>query len=954
MTRRSWIRNLFARRTPRTIRSASAREPLRLELLESRIAPRVTAVLNPSNAKELDVSLSAANDQALITPSGTNISVSGTGYSAQSFAGVTSLVVLGANTSTQDVPNQSVTFGGSGGTITLVTAPDTDALNVSGVTSVTFTNVTINATSGDIDVKAAETTEAESTGVVGETAPPVSVSLTGAHITADNVKLEASASSTYESEAALGGALLKEFPAAGDVAAYGFAAAIADLEPSATVTVAGSSSVTVNEAGGNVTIGAEVEVKVESSTKVGTTLLGSALNPTDAAIAVSVVDSTAIAHVGGGSTVSAGTGTGILSITSVNTTEVKTEVDGSSAVGGGSAAVTLDNSTSQAYVDGGSHLQGGTVNVLAATTNTAETIAKATATGAGANAAVKNMLAGQVDPAYLDDQLAEKETDAQKKGRVTSPALTAATGGLPLAVSAAVAVDKFTPTTQAYVDSSTVTATNAISIVASSNNNVGTDTDSSTSTANAGVSLAVAVSINDTVDSTTATVENTSGTTTLTAPTILVQAATPTTSAATPNVLNASAKATSGASGTDVGFAGALALNIVSDTSEASVPSGSAVAMIGDVTFDAQDSVTETATAHPPEEEVGGEGGGALGVGASVALNIASNTTLADLQDMAQLTGANNLTFSASSSDTVATNAVAGSKGGALSINPSVGISVVNNTTAAQVGAPDVAHDPLRVGGAFSAIETHTGLASTATGAASGEGETASAGVAIALAFVTDQTTATTGRSMTASGGGVRFEADGSAASLVTANASADGGPTESEEKSEPNSGPADGSKAASGSNTADPNSVDGQNAQQRSYADKQSSTLTDSKGKKAPVHDSGEKRPRRLRPRTGRSPWPPPWQSTSSIARPSRRSPPASPLPPPAPDPHRHQRHRRPQQRDGTLRRHGECLGHRRGDRQGRRWGGGRLEPRQRLDRGDDPVQQQPTHDDQHPWCDD
>ena len=29
--------------------------------------------------------------------------------------------------------------------------------------------------------------------------------------------------------------------------------------------------------------------------------------------------------------------------------------------------------------------------------------------------------------------------------------------------------------------------------------------------------------------------------------------------------------------------------------------------MIGDVTFDAQDTVTETATAHPPEEEVGGE-----------------------------------------------------------------------------------------------------------------------------------------------------------------------------------------------------------------------------------------------------------------------------------------------------------------------------------------------------------
>ncbi len=41
----------------------------------------------------------------------------------------------------------------------------------------------------------------------------------------------------------------------------------------------------------------------------GRSIGGSALNPTDAAIAVSMVDSTAVAHVGGGSTVSAGTGT---------------------------------------------------------------------------------------------------------------------------------------------------------------------------------------------------------------------------------------------------------------------------------------------------------------------------------------------------------------------------------------------------------------------------------------------------------------------------------------------------------------------------------------------------------------------------------------------------------------------------------------------------------------------
>ncbi len=253
--------------------------------------------------------------------------------------------------------------------------------------------------------------------------------------------------------------------------------------------------------------------------------------------------------------------------------------------------------------------------------------------------------------------------------------------------------------------------------------------------------------------------------------------------------------------------------------------------MAGDVAFDAQDNATETTVAQPPVGFAGGTGSGAAGVGAAVALTIASNTTLADLQNTAQLTGAKDLTFTAGSTDTVSTNAVAGSGGGSLSFSPSVGISVVNNTTEAQVGTPDTANDPLSVGGSFSATATHTAQTSTAVGAAAGQGDAASAGVSIALAFATDQTTATTNRSINASGAdGITFEADGSAASLVSSNASATGGPTKTQESQEPDSGPADNSEAASGSDTADPNSVDGQNAQARDFADNES-TITDSKG---------------------------------------------------------------------------------------------------------------------------
>ncbi len=112
--------------------------------------------------------------------------------------------------------------------------------------------------------------------------------------------------------------------------------------------------------------------------------------------------------------------------------------------------------------------------------------------------------------------------------------------------------------------------------------------------------------------------------------------------------------------------------------------------------------------------------------------------------------------------------------------------------------------------------------------------------MAIALAFVTDQTTATTGRSIEANGGGVTLEADGSAASLVSSNASASGGPTATQESQEPQKSE-DTSKEGPNSETKDSNSVDGQDAQERNLAESESGTLSDSKGNSVKVHDTGQ-----------------------------------------------------------------------------------------------------------------
>ncbi len=261
---------------------------------------------------------------------------------------------------------------------------------------------------------------------------------------------------------------------------------------------------------------------------------------------------------------------------------------------------------SQAFINGDSTATGGTVDVSATTVNTADTTVESTGRGAGLNSAIKNLLEGTVDPSYLDKALKSNPV-------TTSPALTAVSGGLPISVAGAVALTKFTPTTQAFVDSSTVTAKHTININSSADNNATTDADASTTTANADNSVGVAVAINDTVASNSAMVESTTGTASLSADVINVAATAPT--ASDDDVHDDSASATSGVSAENVGVAGGLALNIVSNTTEATVPSGSTVSTVGDVAFNAQDSVTETATAQPPDGEVGGDAEGALGSG---------------------------------------------------------------------------------------------------------------------------------------------------------------------------------------------------------------------------------------------------------------------------------------------------------------------------------------------------
>ncbi len=301
------------------------------------------------------------------------------------------------------------------------------------------------------------------------------------------------------------------------------------------------------------------------------------------------------------------------------------------------------------------------------------------------------------------------------------------------------------------------------------------------------------------------------------------------------------ATATAGAGGTDVGVAGGLAINLVSASSQATIgqsyaippaTSGATVTITsggtGAVSLTAEEDANSTVSAMPAPGSP--SSGGSVGVGASLGLDIVSNTALAELADNVMMTGAGATSLSATSLDTMSTTAEAGAAGG-IAVSPAVALSLASNTTTAEVGTGGT----LTVG-SLSATATHTSAtSSTSGGTAMGTGS-AAVGAAIALNIATDQTTATTLRNITATGsGGVSFIANASSASAANATASASGGETNTQESSQPQSSE-NTSEEGPNSDTKDSNSVDGQNAKQRNFADSEgdSSGVGDSKGKAA------------------------------------------------------------------------------------------------------------------------
>ncbi|MEI6428580.1 MAG: hypothetical protein WCO45_09380, partial [Pseudanabaena sp. ELA607] len=486
----------------------------------------------------------------------------------------------------------------------------------------------------------------------------------------------------------------------------------------------------VIESTGNVTL---LSRSLVSGTAIAQGLSNQIETDTDAAFASVIINSTALTRVSGSSRItSTGVGSTLL-INADNQVNATTTSDASTSQAGGGIAITTINQRTQAYVDSfaAQPISAANVSVLANSSNTVTTSAKASAGGATAN----------------NQPVSNLTNNAAKTSEGT------------IEVAAALALVDLTGKTEAYVlpnssKGSTIN-TGALTIRSSSQNTINTSADGSTvGTGADGVGVAVALNL---IDSTNRAYIG--GKTTVNANTVAIEALNPST-----NQYNVSAISGAGNGGGTLGVAGSFALNQLNTTGEAFVQAGAALTLNNtDLNLKSQNLSASSTKA------TAGQSGAGFGLGASVALDIEQNLAQAAIQDSVFIGNAKAVSLNATSNNTNATSVKAGADGG-TALSPAVALTLATNTTNASVGNAGTAG--LLTVGSLSATATHIGKGTTAAdGKSAGKN---AVGAVLALNVITDNTSATTNRSLTATGA-ISFSAAAYASTGANAVAGSEG-----------------------------------------------------------------------------------------------------------------------------------------------------------------------------------
>ncbi|MCP4765350.1 MAG: hypothetical protein GY875_03690, partial [Gammaproteobacteria bacterium] len=238
------------------------------------------------------------------------------------------------------------------------------------------------------------------------------------------------------------------------------------------------------------------------------------------------------------------------------------------------------------------------------------------------------------------------------------------------------------------------------------------------------------------------------------------------------------ATATSGAGGSNVGVAGSVAVNVVSNKSLATYESG--VVKGGAVDIDASNrSATKTKAGASVEGE-----GDSVGVGAGIAVDVGVNQTMALIAADADITGSDSVAVDANSSHTVELKGEAGQQGdepasgGAVGVSGAVAVGVYSNNTRAEIAAADT---ELESAGEVQVGASHTNKINVETGA-DAAGSKAAIGASIAISVSDADTEAVISRDV--SSGSVAIAASSSTANTTKAKASAAGAAPKEEDTS--------------------------------------------------------------------------------------------------------------------------------------------------------------------------
>src|SRR5262249_10919308 len=143
--------------------------------------------------------------------------------------------------------------------------------------------------------------------------------------------------------------------------------------------------------------------------------------------------------------------------------------------------------------------------------------------------------------------------------------------------------------------------------------------------------------------------------------------------------------ANSGQGSTNVGVAGALALNLPAASSQANIAAG------GSVVVTPTGNVTVQATTTVSQDNATADGKAAgfahTGVGASIALNIPMNGATAEV--LGSVTAPGQVTVSANGNFTATAMAAAGANGG-TAVAPALSLMIPTNSTMSAIGAAAV------------------------------------------------------------------------------------------------------------------------------------------------------------------------------------------------------------------------------------------------------------------------